>query len=742
MASGQSSRLPRSPAAALALIVAVALAVRIYNLDGRSLWLDEIRTALYAHFSSPADVIERAVTRVNQMPLFFLFTWLLGPIGDNEFVLRLPAAIFGTLCVPAVFVLAQRLFGVRVALIASILTTVLPIAVWFSQDARPYSLLMLLTVLQMYYAYRAVTDMKVWYWLGLAAATSLNVYTHYVAWAPTVAVAAYITAFIFRDFVRAGRWPWVAGATLIGGAGAATLVTRGGRAYARSAHQQLEHITSLPFWSTLAGIALLVAAVSVVAIAYWWLPRRKALPAFARRLEMAAAGALLVALTYVPWLGPLLALTNQSNQTVDSLQPARTITFTGLLAQLQGLDLWGIGLVLFGIGIFTLAIWSFRGRAAESALVLAWLAVPVLGFIALVGARIAGVDQRYFSFLFPAAVIAIACGVEGIAMLADEVGRRVGVRLDRRPWLVQTGTALVVTSLLLVQLVPALASSYSTPNNDYRAAARYIAAASEPGSTVLALGTYSDWAADAMIYYLGQLNHTMPVIDSPRMTGDSVEDLTTRSGTVWGILAFPSPDEVASGDVGSAFVDVTGTIHVVRTSEPNLTPIDQASRMLRWDIPHTPELSAPLKLLDLIQGQAQLGPDLVGESFSDGWYLTAGASPELDTLVMSPNAAQPEVDAIYTKAIAPGDFIVKFSCRNSSLSGWQRIYAVAIDARSHPIDNVPEGDPFDCPSATDWAHSYFSFTAPPGTTGVQLILKAHGSGVAQFGIPELRTLNS
>jgi len=103
------------------------------------------------------------------------------------------------LTVFAVYLLGKELFGWRAGLIASVLTAVSPYMVWYSQEARNYSLLMLLTTLQMYFAFTAVTRSRWPDWLGLAVVTTLNLYTHYLAFVPTAAIAMSTTANVINN---------------------------------------------------------------------------------------------------------------------------------------------------------------------------------------------------------------------------------------------------------------------------------------------------------------------------------------------------------------------------------------------------------------------------------------------------------------------------------------------------------------------------------------------------------------
>jgi mannosyltransferase len=187
---------------ALTALVALALALRLYRLDARSLWLDEILTSQPAHLNGPGDVVAWSKAALNQMPLFYMFTWFLGHWSDTGVILRLPALVFGTLLVPAVFILGRNLFGTLAGLVAGLLSAVMPFAVWYSQEARAYTLLMLLTTLQMYFAFAAVKRGRAISWVGLAGFTILNLYTHYVAIFATVAMAVYVGLFLLNDLVR------------------------------------------------------------------------------------------------------------------------------------------------------------------------------------------------------------------------------------------------------------------------------------------------------------------------------------------------------------------------------------------------------------------------------------------------------------------------------------------------------------------------------------------------------------
>ncbi len=171
---------------AVVLLIVASLAVRLHRLGIQSFWLDEVSQAQTVSWRAQ-DIIGNTYAGIgwDQTPLFNAVTWAAGRWQNIELALRLPSALAGTLTIPAIYALGSELFSRRIGLIASLLFAVMPFAVWYSQEARVYALLMLLVTLQMLLAYRAVKRSCARDWLGLAGATALCLYAHYTALLPT-----------------------------------------------------------------------------------------------------------------------------------------------------------------------------------------------------------------------------------------------------------------------------------------------------------------------------------------------------------------------------------------------------------------------------------------------------------------------------------------------------------------------------------------------------------------------------
>ncbi len=121
------------------LVVALAAILRCTTLPSQSLWLDEGYTLVEA--GRPWSELLAALFDPRQgYPLYILSmklwsaTW-----GTGEAALRWPSAIAGICAVPLLYTLGRRLFGRNTGLLAGLLLSLSPLAVWYSQEAKAYA---------------------------------------------------------------------------------------------------------------------------------------------------------------------------------------------------------------------------------------------------------------------------------------------------------------------------------------------------------------------------------------------------------------------------------------------------------------------------------------------------------------------------------------------------------------------------------------------------------------------------
>jgi 4-amino-4-deoxy-L-arabinose transferase-like glycosyltransferase len=147
------------------------------------------------------------------MPYPIVLWPLIRTFGTGEAVLRAPAVIAGTASVPALWWAARRLSTPAVALGAAALLAINPMAVWYSQMARPYAFVMLAGSLAFGALPRALEDGGRRPWAGYVASMALLAYCDLLA-APIVLPAQALIAWrARRDGLK--RWLWSLLALLI-----------------------------------------------------------------------------------------------------------------------------------------------------------------------------------------------------------------------------------------------------------------------------------------------------------------------------------------------------------------------------------------------------------------------------------------------------------------------------------------------------------------------------------------------
>ena len=127
--------------AGLAAILVAAGYLRLHDLGADSFWRDEAASWMQAH-GSIADIV-RVTAADNYPPLHnFLLAIAMGIGGDSEWVLRLPSAILGVLSIAAIYWVGVLVSGRVAGLLAALLLALSPFAIHYSQEARPYALLL------------------------------------------------------------------------------------------------------------------------------------------------------------------------------------------------------------------------------------------------------------------------------------------------------------------------------------------------------------------------------------------------------------------------------------------------------------------------------------------------------------------------------------------------------------------------------------------------------------------------
>jgi uncharacterized membrane protein len=132
----------------LGIILALGLIFRLLFLGKRQLWTDELIQALAVQAQSAEEMFRLLNAGIAfPSPLDSLVQrGVVGVLGGSAWSLRLHAAIFGAAAVFFFYRLSRHLFGERVALYCSALFAIYPLNLHYSQEAGPWSLLLMLTL--------------------------------------------------------------------------------------------------------------------------------------------------------------------------------------------------------------------------------------------------------------------------------------------------------------------------------------------------------------------------------------------------------------------------------------------------------------------------------------------------------------------------------------------------------------------------------------------------------------------
>ena len=373
----------------------LALALCLYQLGSRSLWLDEAATVAIAGQHGSALWHAIAHDGGNMLGYYALLHVLIAWFGHGAFVIRLPSALAAGATAAAVAALGLRWFDRRVAVAAGLLTAVsLPLVFW-GQNARGYAAMVAL-VAGSFAAFAALLQSSSRRaWIAYVVLTALAMYASYVA---VFALPAQLLVLAWRR----EAWRRVAGALA----------------------------TCAVCWIPLAVLALERGAGQL-----FWIPR--------------------------------------PNLTTEK-QVVLTLTSAGFEPNFR--PTWAAGaLAILTVVLLVIAVL----RRGAPALALSWLVVPVglMWLWSLVG-------QPLFT---PRNVLV---SLPAVALLLGSLLTRARI-----------GWAPVALALVIGLRLVALAPSYGTSPENWRAATAYVLAAERPGDCT---AFYPLDAGMPFAYYAGQ----------------------------------------------------------------------------------------------------------------------------------------------------------------------------------------------------------------------------------------------
>lgn len=161
--------------------------LRIFHLDTQSIWYDEGLSIYLAQQPVAQAVSLSATTDHPPLHTLVLGGWI-SLAGDNDFAVRFLSLFFGMLAVVLTYALGAQ-FDRRAGLIGAGLLALSPLAVYYSQEARDYTLLLALTLIAtVSFVCFLRGDQRRRVWLAYVGSMIAALYTHYFALFPWAAI--------------------------------------------------------------------------------------------------------------------------------------------------------------------------------------------------------------------------------------------------------------------------------------------------------------------------------------------------------------------------------------------------------------------------------------------------------------------------------------------------------------------------------------------------------------------------
>ena len=161
----------------LLLVLLLAFGLRVHGLAQESLWVDEgYSISLSQH--SPSEILQGTAADQHP-PLYYLLLHVWLKAGTSLFHIRLLSAFLGLLSVALMARLGRWVDDEWVAVGGTALLAILPMHIWYSQEARMYILLSGLGIASTGFAW-VISQGRARraHWLGYLLSSAAGIYTH------------------------------------------------------------------------------------------------------------------------------------------------------------------------------------------------------------------------------------------------------------------------------------------------------------------------------------------------------------------------------------------------------------------------------------------------------------------------------------------------------------------------------------------------------------------------------------
>ncbi len=182
-------------------VTSVTLAGAIARLvgDRDSIAWDVVYLYSWVHGKGFGQMMHLVAVKEKTPPLGFVLAWISDQLGSSPSLIRIPSLIAGVALIPLVAALGRRLGGQRTGLVAALLVAVSPFLVFYSVEARSYSLTVALCTASTLLLVRALKDGRRADWAAYSLLAALALMSHYTAFAVLAGQALWALAAFPRN---------------------------------------------------------------------------------------------------------------------------------------------------------------------------------------------------------------------------------------------------------------------------------------------------------------------------------------------------------------------------------------------------------------------------------------------------------------------------------------------------------------------------------------------------------------
>lgn len=404
--------------------------LRTYRVDLKSLEADEIFTvAISEPGNTLLDVLSLPLHNSPQAKpaLHFLITHLFLRLEDHDFLLRFPALASGVLGVAATYIVGSALFGRKEGLAAAVLLCISPLHLRYSQWARFYAPLLALSLLSLFFLWRAMFQRDLKAWIGFTVATVLNLYTHLFALFVLASESLFSALWWLQELAASRRL--------------------------RNAAARLSNEVKPPPRG-------LVSRGCIVGL---------------------AASLVIIVVAYAPMIPHIVgSLAGSKGIAGETETPGLELSLSFFKGLLTGWSMGsGVGLVVFLV-LFTIGIFaSLRNQRAQILLALLWIGVPFAVLFAVPMQH--RFYPRYLVFILPMYLLIVGRGLKACDDFTAGLLGRIGGEKRARSWVGLTAGLI----LLGAASVSPLRGYFGERTSDWRGAAAFLGSTISSGEAVI-----------------------------------------------------------------------------------------------------------------------------------------------------------------------------------------------------------------------------------------------------------------